>query len=203
MFPKLTPLQGTVALAFLAFYGFAVFALTRDYFLRHPPQPPAITAARSDQARAGLTPADQNSAALGEQLRVAAEDASTRIPAELLASNPVLLSQEADRLFAAQRFDEAATLYRKLLELEPGDTGAYNDLGLALHYAGNTAEGLDILRTSADGAPEFQRIWLSLGFVAAQAGETDQARRALTKAQTLDPDSDVGAEATRLLGLLD
>ena len=197
MFPKLTPLQWLIAIAFLAFYGFAVFAVTRDYYLRHPPRQPQASTSTSSTATAGA-----DAAALGAQLRAAAQDAGSGIPAEVLASDPVLLSQEADRLFAAQRFAEAVTLYRKALELDPSDAGSRNDLGLALHYAGNSQEGVEVLRAGADAAPQFQRIWLSLGFVAAQAGQTEQAREALTKAQTLDPNSDVGLEAARLLGLL-
>jgi Flp pilus assembly protein TadD len=118
------------------------------------------------------------------------------------STDAVLLPQETDRLFAAQRFPEAVTLYRKVLELDPSDAGSRNDLGLALYYAGNPQEGVEVLRAGAEAAPQFQRIWLSLGFVAAQAEQTEQAREALTKAQTLDPDSDVGLEAARLLGLL-
>jgi tetratricopeptide (TPR) repeat protein len=193
MFPKLTPLQWLIAIAFLAFYGFAVFAVTRDYYLRHPPRPPQS----STSSTAGA-----DTAALGAQLRAAARDAGSGIPAELLASDPALLSQEADRLFAAQRFTEAVTLYRKVLELDPNDAGSRNDLGLALHYAGNSQEGVEVLRAGADAAPQFQRIWLSLGFVAAQAGQAEEAREALIQAQTLDPNSDVGLEAARLLGLL-
>lgn len=194
MFPKLTPLQWAITLAFLAFYGFAVYAVTRDYYLRNPLRPTATTVPAMP---------DAGTAALGAQLRAAAQDAGTGIPAELMASDPVLLSQEADRLFAAERFSEAVTLYRKALELDPSDAGSRNDLGLALHYSGNSAEAMSVLRTGAEGAPEFQRIWLSLGFVSAQAGRTEQAREALTKAQSLDPQSDVGVEAGRLLGLLD
>jgi Flp pilus assembly protein TadD len=194
MFPKLTPLQWAIALAFLVFYGFAVFAVTRDYYLRNPLRPIATTVPAMP---------DAGSAALGAQLRAAAQDAGSAIPAELMASDPVLLSQEADRLFAAGRFAEAVTLYRKALELDPSDTGSRNDLGLALHYSGNSAQAITVLRAGADAAPEFQRIWLSLGFVSAQAGQTEQAREALTKARSLDPQSDVGLEADRLLGLLD
>ena len=195
MFPKLTPLQWLIAIVFLAFFGFAIFAVTRDYYLRHPPRPALASATTT--AKAGA-----DTAALGAQLRAAAQDAGSGIPAEVLASDPVLLAQEADRLFAAQRFPAAVTLYRKVLELDPSDAGSRNDLGLALHYAGNSQEGVEALRAGAEAAPQFQRIWLSLGFVAAQAGQAEQAREALTKAQTLDPDSDVGLEAARLLGLL-
>jgi tetratricopeptide (TPR) repeat protein len=194
MFPKLSLLQWALFAAFLFFFGFAVFALTRDYYLRHPPTPPSASPAPHALP--------DSAAALGGRMREALSDSESGIPAALVASDPVLLSQEADRLFSAQRFTEAVTLYRKALELSPDDAGVQNDLGLALHYAGNTAEGIAVLRAGADAAPEFQRIWLSLGFVAAQAGDTELARQALTKAQTLDPQNDIGAEATRLLELL-
>jgi hypothetical protein len=41
--PRLTPLQWSLFAVFLIFYGFAVFALTRDYYLRHPPRSLANT----------------------------------------------------------------------------------------------------------------------------------------------------------------
>jgi tetratricopeptide (TPR) repeat protein len=194
MFPKLSLLQWALFAALLFFFGFAVFALTRDYYLRHPPTRPMASAAPHA--------VPDSSAALGSRMREALSDSDSGIPPALMESDPVLLSQEADRLFAAQRFTEAVTLYRKALRLTPDDAGVMNDLGLALHYAGNTAEGIAALRAGTDAAPDFQRIWLSLGFVAMQAGDTEQARQALTKAQTLDPQSDIGAEALRLLDLL-
>ena len=35
--PKLSPIQWIIVALFLGFYGFAVFALTRDHYLRNPP----------------------------------------------------------------------------------------------------------------------------------------------------------------------
>jgi Flp pilus assembly protein TadD len=195
MFPKLTPLQWLVAVIGLFFYGFAVFALTRDYYLRHPPRPPAPQA--SPHAAAGA-----DMAALGQRMRAALGGADAGAPAAVDISDPTALAREADRLFAARRFSDAVPLYRRLLELRPADVDARNDLGLALHYAGDSAAGLDVLRAGAAAAPEAQRIHLSLGFVALQAGDTDTARQALTRARALSPDSDVGREADRLLGLL-
>jgi hypothetical protein len=37
--PTLRPLHWLLALVVLAFYGFAVFAVTRDYYIRHPIRP--------------------------------------------------------------------------------------------------------------------------------------------------------------------
>ncbi|WP_058557319.1 tetratricopeptide repeat protein [Thiohalocapsa sp. ML1] len=196
MFPKLTPLQWLVFLFGLAFYGFAVFALTRDYYLRHPPQAAPAATATAPHADMG---------ALGERMRAALGGDAGAVPAaELLATtDPARLGQEADRLFAARRFTAAVPLYRRILELDPDAVEAQNDLGLALHYAGETPAGLEVLRDGAAAAPEHQRIQLSLGFVALQAGDVDTGRQALTRARELDPGSDVGQEAARLLGLLD
>lgn len=193
MFPKLTLFQWLVALFGLLFYGFAVFALTRDYYLRHPLQPSTAQA----PAAAGV-----DMAALGERMRAALGAADAEAPVAIDTSDPAAVAGEADRLFQARRFADAVPLYRRVLELAPEDIDAQNDLGLALHYAGDTAAGLAVLRAGAAAAAQQQRIQLSLGFVAIQAGDLDTARQALMHAQDLEPGSDVGREATRLLELL-
>jgi tetratricopeptide (TPR) repeat protein len=196
MFPKLTLLQWLVFLFGLVFYGFVVFAVTRDYYVRHPLRPVPAAAPAAPHADMG---------ALGERMRDALGGDAGAVPAaELLTSTDLaLLGQEADRLFAARRFAAAVPLYRRILELDADAVEAQNDLGLALHYAGDPQAGLAVLRDGAAAAPEHQRIQLTLGFVALQAGELDTGRQALTRAQALDPGSDIGQEAARLLGLLD
>jgi len=196
MFPKLTPLQWLIAGFFLVFYGFAVFALTRDYYLRHPPQPVAAAPASPHGLPAG------DDAALGARMREALAGAEASIPPELMDADPRLLAREADRLFGAGRFAAAIPLYRRVLELAPDDVDAKNDLGLALHYSGQSGEALTILADGVAAAPDFQRIRLTQGFVAAQVGQMGLARDALAKARDLDPDSDVGAEAARMLAAL-
>jgi Flp pilus assembly protein TadD len=198
MFPKLTLLQWLIVLVLLFFYGFAVFAVTRDYYLRHPTLPAAAQ-----------TPphAAADTAALGQRMRAAFagadSDADSAAPATLDNADPAALSQAADRLFAARRFADAIPLYRRILELRPDDVDAQNDLGLALQYSGDTAAALDVLRAAAAAVPGQQRIQLTLGFVALQAGDTETARQALARARKLAPQTDVGREAARLLDLLE
>lgn len=187
MFPRLTPVQWALLVVFLFFYGFAVFALTRDWYLRHPPRP---TAAVTDQA------------ALGQRMQAALGGATEPpLPPEAM-NDPALLAREADRLFVAERYQEAIPLYRRLLTLQPDDPDTLNDLGLALHYTGDSAAGLTQLRAATTADPSGQRLWLSLGFVSAQTGDANGARAALTQARDLDPASGIGREAERLLGLL-
>jgi tetratricopeptide (TPR) repeat protein len=193
MFPRLTLLQWFIVIFGLAFYGFAVFALTRDYYLRNPPRP-AVAA----QASAAANPH-----ALGASMRDALSGADDDVSA-LIADieDPAVLNDQADRLFQARRYRDAIALYRRVLELTPGSADAQNDLGLALHYAGDTEVGLETLRAAAAAAPEHQRLQLTFGFIALQAKDLSTATEALTRAQALDPDTDIGREAARLLGLM-
>lgn len=191
--PKLSALQWLLMIVFLAFYGFAVFAVTRDYYLRHPAQPIAVAPATTTDPHQGqASPSWVSGSVL---------DAGTnRIPDKVMETNPALLAQRADELFEQRRYDEAIDLYRRVLELSPGDPDAFNDLGLALHYTGDTQGAIRTLEEGAGAAPEYPRLWLTLGFVKARAGDRSGAEMALSKAQALSPESEVGKEAGRLLG---
>jgi tetratricopeptide (TPR) repeat protein len=194
--PKLSPLQWLILVAFLGFYGFAVFALTRDYYVRHPVRPPLAELPDQTDPHARAQVSRPAGALSGLDL-------ANVVPKSIEEGNPVLLRERADRLFGEHRYQEAIPLYRRLLELTPDDAETYNDLGLALNYVGDTAGALEVLRAGVAGAPEFQRIWLTLGFVSLQAQDPEGARVALGRARDLDPNSDIGQEAVRLLGLAD
>ena len=186
--PKLTLLQSVGLLVFLAFYGFTVFALTRDYYQRHPAAVVAAPVASPQAASA--------------QRRPGAIDGASVIPAAVTGSNPVLLAQQADDLFSQGRYGEAIPLYSRILELSPDDLDAFNDLGLALFYTGDITGALTILTQGTTKGPQFQRIWLTYGFVQFKAGDAAGAVAALTKARDLGPDTGPGKEAVRLLGLI-
>lgn len=188
--PKPTPLYVLAAVAFLAFYGFAVFALTRDYYLRHPPRVAAAPAVPQPAAQARPRPP------------ALTLDNDTRIPASIAETNPVLLMQGADEAFGQRRYAAAIPLYRRVLELAPENLDAYTDLGLSLHYAGQTSEAVAVLAQGAAKGPASQRLWLSYGFVLGQSGDPAGAAQALTRARELGPDNDMGREADRMLGAL-
>lgn len=194
---KFSPIQWLGLFFFLIFYGFAVFALTRDYYLRQFPKWQAEQAVQIPTSPHGAR--QTNSKPRPAPLPVI-DDA---VPPSVVESNPVLLAQRGDSLFSQQRYAEAITVYRRVLEMDPADADSGNDLGLALHYAGQTPAALEVLRAGTQSAPSFQRIWLTLGFVSSQAGDIDSARHALQTARDLGPDSGVGQEAARLLGIID
>jgi tetratricopeptide (TPR) repeat protein len=112
------------------------------------------------------------------------------------------LAHAGDIYFETNRFKEAIAIYRKVLELNPQDVDTYNDLGLALHYTGNSGEAIEVLRKGTGVDPSFQRIWLSLGYVLATSGRGNEARPALEKAIELDPSTEQGQEAKKILGML-
>ena len=194
--PRLTVLQWLVLVALLGFYGFAVFAFTRDYYLRHPP---GMTALPGPQAQVphALPPAG---ATTWIQREMQQRDAPPLT--DLSGADPELVNQQGDELFAQKRYAEAITYYRRVLELAPGDPDAQNDLGLALHYTGDSSSAVEVLKKGTAAAPDFQRLWLTLGFVSGSAGDSQGARVALEKARSLDPDNGVGQEALRILNMM-
>ncbi|WP_295427763.1 tetratricopeptide repeat protein [uncultured Thiodictyon sp.] len=189
--PKLTPLHWLLAAVFLAFYGFAVFAVTRDYYVRHPVRPPA---ARGGGAAPAGHPATRAPGA-------APRSGSDAVPAALTETDADLLRRRADALFSEGRYRETLPVYRRILELAPEDLETRNDLGLALYYTGDASGALEQLRTATAADPRFQRGWLTLGYVTLESGDKPKAREALGRARDLGPDNPLGQEAVRLLGV--
>ena len=184
--PKLTLTQWLVVAAIQLFYGFAVFALTRDYYQRHP----AVAQARSQAVHSG-TPVPTRS--------VQPSGGGSAIPESVVQKDPILLAQVGDERFSQRRYPEAIHIYRQVLELNPGDVDTYNDLGLALHYSGDSSQALAVLKKGVEKDPKFQRIWLTLGFVQTHTDERPEAGFALQEAIKLDPENQVGREAKRVL----
>jgi predicted Zn-dependent protease len=189
--PKLSPLQWLIVALIQVFYGFAVFALTRDYYQRHP----LVTAPAPVPAGHGGTPWPAAKAP-------PAVPTDSAIPESVLEKDPILLAQAGDDRLAARQYGEAIRYYRQALQLKPDDVDIHNGLGLALHYSGNSVEAVRILTQGSSKDPSFQRIWLTLGFVQLQT-DRDAASLALKKAVELGADNPVGQEAKRMLGQLD
>jgi len=59
-----------------------------------------------------------------------------------------------------------------------------------------------VLNQGAAMDPGYQRIWLTLGFVNAQAGKLGEARAALTSAMDLGADNQIGQSAAKMLAEL-
>ena len=168
-------------LVFQFLFGLAVFALTREYYAPDTPviKPQATTAGRrAPEWSASIVAADV--ARLGAQA-----------PVSLPTDDPVEISRQAEQYFAARQFDKAAAMYERLLEFGPKNGEIHNNLGLTLHYMGKSDEALRRLNEGIAVDPENQRIWLTLGYVNSEVGNTAQAREALTKATQLGADESI------------
>ena len=199
--PQLSPLHWLLAAVFLTFYGFAVFAVTRDYYVRHPVRP---NVARAGADAAGLPPGHPATRAPAPAVAAPGTGALSAVdadPAAITETNPDLLRERADKLFTERRYREVLPVYQRILEFAPEDLETRNDLGLALYYTGDKSGALEHLRKGTTADPQFQRGWLTLGFVTLQSGDVPKARVALGRARDLGPDNPIGQEAARLLGV--
>jgi len=113
--------------------------------------------------------------------------------------DPNEISRQAGEFFTNRQYDRAVDLYEQLLALRPNDAETYNNLGITLHYLGRSDEALRRLNEGVAVDAEHQRIWLTLGFVNSQLGNTDQARTALTTAAQIGSDDSIRQSARRML----
>ncbi len=175
--------------AFQVVFGLAVFAITREYYI-HDADNIRIHASTIDQSALvwpnGIT-----------QTEVARLGSSTL--SEPTTQDPGEISRQADKFFANKQFDRAADLYERLLAFNPNNAETYNNLGLTLHYLGRSTDALRRLNEGVAVDAENQRIWLTLGYVNSQLGNTEQARAALTTAVQIGSDELIRQSAMKML----
>lgn len=179
-------------LVFQAAFGLTVFAVTRHYYINE-----------ADQVSTSPRPARQATPEWPELGKGSdLENLIATFPGQTPAGDPAAMMRQADDLFGMQQYGKAAVLYQKVLDAGSKDANTYNNLGITLHYLGRPAEALQVLNEGVATDPSYQRIWLTLGFVNSQLGNTAQAREALTTAVQMDASTDVGQSATQMLNAL-
>ena len=173
---------------FQVFFGFAVFAITRDYYQQKPAPVRAHPATISPSASPwqGITTTDLSRLAPG-------------VVDESISDNPAELSRQANAFFSRQQYQQAARLYERMLAIDPNNVEVLNNLGLTLHYLGRSDEALRRLNDGVALDSSHQRIWLTLGYVNSQRGNVEQARTALTKATEIGSDESIRQSAQRML----
>lgn len=178
---------------FQVVFGFVVFAITRDYYMRPPPpvRSNPVPHPQLSLEQPGQFPAID----VGLLDSLSSNTQSLQDPAEI--------GRLADQHFANRQYDLAARYYERLLEFDANNADTLNNLGLTLHYVGRSEEALQRLEEGAAADPSYQRIWLTLGFVNSQLGNRDEARAALEKASGMDSGNNIGQSALRMLDELD
>jgi tetratricopeptide (TPR) repeat protein len=174
---------------FQVLFGLAIFAITRDYYIQET------------NSVAGHTPTiDQASSAWPQG--ISETDMARLAPGvftEETLQDPAQLSRQADEFFANRQYQQAANAYQQLLAFDPKKVEVHNNLGLTLHYLGRSDEALRWLNEGVAIDPKNQRIWLTLGYVNGQLGNTEQAREALTTATETGTDESIRQAAVQML----
>jgi cytochrome c-type biogenesis protein CcmH/NrfG len=179
-------------LALLLIASAIVFAVTRQMYVGVAPTDAATS---SVSAAPAATPRN-------DQLVVNTAMLETLLSSDTRQKDPATMSLLANEYFANGQFEEAADLYSQLSALDPGSVDLQNNLGLTLHYINRSEEALAVLTKGSKMNPGNQRIWLTLGFVNKALGNDDAAKSSLQTAERINPDSDVGKSASRMLSEL-
>jgi len=148
----------------------------------------------AQQAQQASAPAMQNATLIADLEARLKED----------PKNTEVLWRLGDAYFDAKQFNESVKHYKRVLEIKPaGEADLYNDLGLSLHYLGNSAEAIKYIDEGISKNPYHQRIWLTKGFVLAYGmGDLEGAKAAWEKANALNPESQIGKAASEYLALV-
>lgn len=182
----------TLLVLFQVFFGLAVFAFTREYY-------------RQDTQTVASHPQVANPSTSSWSQGITATDISRLSSPGLVEStptDPTEIYRRAEQFFANRQYRQAAELYEQLLTFSPNDAEIQNNLGLTLFYAGRTDEALRTLNEGVAANPEHQRIWLTLGYVNSQLGNTYKAREALTRATQTGGDASIREAAMEMLAEL-
>ena len=177
---------------FQVIFGLAIFTFTRQYYMQDPGKANATPSVMGQSAPAGPHTAIET---VGTELT----QFDPVLPGAMKSEDLAVLVRQADEFFAKEQYQQAADVYQQLLATGQNDVDTYNNLGITLHYLGRSTEALDILNKGVSVDSNYQRIWLTLGFVNKQLGDNEQARMALTTAVQLDAANDVGKSAAKML----
>jgi tetratricopeptide (TPR) repeat protein len=179
----------TLLALFQVFFGLAVFAFTREYYLQDvetvPGHQQLVNPAAPGWSR-GLTATDVS--------RLSSPGLVEPTP-----SDPAEIYRRAEELFVNKQYGQAASLYEQLLAYSPNDAEIYNNLGLTLFYLGRPDDALRWLNEGVSKDAGHQRIWLTLGYVNSQLGNVAEARTALTNAAQRGENASVREAALQML----
>lgn len=89
----------------------------------------------------------------------------------------------AHLLHDGHRVPEAVPHYRRAIELDPSEAGAYYDLAAAHAGLGEWSEAAAVLQARIEAAPEDAIALYDLGLVMAHAGDRQAARTWLSRAE--------------------
>jgi arylsulfatase A-like enzyme/Tfp pilus assembly protein PilF len=116
--------------------------------------------------------------------------------------NPVAHQNLALLALNRQNWATARDEARKALDLNDKLPRCWNYLGVALYNLGKVHEGLDAWDRAVTLQPRNPDLLFNLGLVAAQAGETERARKALERFVSVAPPAHYGPDLAKARSIL-
>lgn len=98
-------------------------------------------------------------------------------------------AQQAKAAMLAQRYSEAAGIYRRMAAQMPGEPGIRFNLALALHQAGEFQESTRILESMPASKRNNPQYWFLLGEGYLNLGDPEKAVRPLEEAARIEPEN--------------
>jgi predicted TPR repeat methyltransferase len=93
----------------------------------------------------------------------------------------------ADMLIRKNELEDAAAVYRRILDAAPEHPDALNFLAILTYHQKDYEKALDYVRRAAAGAPEHAGIQNNLGNMLVEAGDVEGAVEAYNRSVQLDP----------------
>jgi predicted TPR repeat methyltransferase len=87
------------------------------------------------------------------------------------------------------RFDQAAAIYRRILEVVPDEPDAHHFLGVAVYHLGQTKEAIAHIERAIAIDPSYADAHNNLGNVLRQQGRLDEAEASYQRASAIRPDN--------------
>jgi tetratricopeptide (TPR) repeat protein len=113
--------------------------------------------------------------------------------------NPDELFEQAQSAEEASDIETAQRLYRKIMQIDPGDPTAAFNLGNLFRSIGRKVEAEAAYRAATKADPGFAEAWYNLADILDDQSQSDKAVVCLKRALDIDPDY---ADAVFNLGLL-
>jgi tetratricopeptide (TPR) repeat protein len=101
--------------------------------------------------------------------------------------NPAQYLEYANALREAGLYEHALRIYRLIVQLDPSNLAAWNNLGITLQDGGNLAEATDAFRNALAADPSNAVVMNNLGFALLEQGNARQAEEILRRGIASDP----------------
>jgi len=107
-----------------------------------------------------------------------------------------------DAYFAAERYDDAATVYERALAIDPGHPSASVRMAMVWHARGDDERAIRAIERVITALPDYQEAHYDLALIRFSRQETAAAREAWVHAAEIDPTSRIGRASQDFVDLL-